>query len=133
ADDLRLFFSGDGGYGPHFTTIGEQLGPFDVALIENGAYDQMWPHVHMQPEQSLQAYMDIGGQTLLPIHNGTFDLAMHAWQEPLDRIVALADTAGVALITPRMGERVDLNAPGNRLRWWRQDAAAQALDGLTTR
>ncbi|NIJ86607.1 L-ascorbate metabolism protein UlaG (beta-lactamase superfamily) [Xanthomonas arboricola] len=128
--ELRVFFSGDGGYGPHFKTIGQQLGPFDVALIENGAYDQQWPHVHMQPEQSLQAYLDVGGQTLLPIHNGTFDLAMHAWQEPLDRIVALADSAGVALATPRMGERVDLNAPGNRLRWWRQDAAIQASDGL---
>ncbi|WP_372159300.1 MBL fold metallo-hydrolase [Xanthomonas arboricola pv. pruni] len=128
--ELRVFFSGDGGYGPHFKAIGQQLGPFDVALIENGAYDQQWPHVHMQPEQSLQAYLDVGGQTLLPIHNGTFDLAMHAWQEPLERIVALADSAGVALATPRMGERVDLNAPGNRLRWWRQDAATQASDGL---
>ncbi|MBV6865123.1 MULTISPECIES: MBL fold metallo-hydrolase [Xanthomonas] len=130
AGDLRLFFSGDGGYGPHFKTIGEQLGPFDVALIENGAYDHMWPHVHMQPEQTLQAFFDVGGHTLLPIHNGTFDLAMHAWQEPLDRIVALADSAGVALITPCMGERVDLNAPGNRVRWWRQDAAATASDGV---
>ncbi|MBB4132952.1 MULTISPECIES: MBL fold metallo-hydrolase [unclassified Xanthomonas] len=126
--DLRLFFSGDGGYGPHFKTIGEQLGPFDVALIENGAYDHKWPHVHMQPEQSLQAFLDIGGQTLLPIHNGTFDLAMHAWQEPLDRIVALADSADIALVTPRMGERVDVNAPGNRLHWWRQDETAIASD-----
>ncbi|MCC3254082.1 MBL fold metallo-hydrolase [Xanthomonas campestris] len=129
-EELRVFFSGDGGYAPHFKTIGEQLGPFDVALIENGAYDQQWPHVHMQPEQSLQAYLDVGGQTLLPIHNGTFDLAMHAWQEPLDRIVALADSAGVALVTPCMGERVDLQAPANRVRWWRQDAAAAASDGM---
>ncbi|MCC8557385.1 MBL fold metallo-hydrolase [Xanthomonas vesicatoria] len=128
--DLRVFFSGDGGYGPHFKTIGQRLGPFDVALIENGAYDQLWPDVHMQPEQSLQAFIDIGGRTLLPIHNGTFDLAMHAWTEPLDRILALADSANVAMATPCMGERVDLTAPANRVRWWRQDAGAAASDGL---
>ncbi|APO96031.1 MBL fold metallo-hydrolase [Xanthomonas vesicatoria] len=128
--DLRVFFSGDGGYGPHFKTIGQRLGPFDVALIENGAYDQLWPDVHMQPEQSLQAFIDIGGRTLLPIHNGTFDLAMHAWTEPLDRILALADSANVAMATPCMGERVDLTAPANRVRWWRQDAGAAASDRL---
>ncbi|UXA70757.1 MBL fold metallo-hydrolase [Xanthomonas prunicola] len=117
--DLRVFFSGDGGYGPHFKTIGQRLGPFDVALIENGAYDQMWPDVHMQPEQSLQAFIDVGGRTLLPIHNGTFDLAMHVWSEPLERIVALAAAANVALATPHMGERVDLRSPASGQRWWR--------------
>ncbi|MBB3834141.1 L-ascorbate metabolism protein UlaG (beta-lactamase superfamily) [Xanthomonas arboricola] len=118
-DDLRVFFSGDGGYGPHFKAIGERLGPFDVALIENGAYDHMWPDVHMQPEQSLQAFLDVGGRTLLPIHNGTFDLALHVWTEPFERIVALAADAQVPLATPHMGERVDLRRPATGERWWR--------------
>ena len=84
----------------------------------------------MLPAQTAQAFHDLGGKWLYPVHNGTFDLAMHAWQEPLDRIVALADSAGVALVTPCMGERVDLQAPANRVRWWRQDAAAAASDGM---
>ncbi|MCD0246200.1 MBL fold metallo-hydrolase [Xanthomonas melonis] len=125
--DLRVFFSGDGGYGPHFKTIGQRLGPFDVALIENGAYDAMWPEVHMQPEQSLQAFIDIGGRTLLPIHNGTFDLAMHVWSEPFERIAALAAAANVRLTTPQMGERVDLRHPAAGERWWRTPPATPAL------
>ncbi len=125
--ELKLFFSGDGGYSDGFKAIGERLGPFDVSLIENGAYDVDWPHVHMQPEQTLQAHLDIGGRTLLPIHNGTFDLAMHAWHEPFERLAALADAAGVALATPRMGERVDLAQPAQGERWWRALAQGVSL------
>ncbi|MEE7560304.1 hydrolase, partial [Xanthomonas sp. Kuri4-2] len=109
--DLKLFFSGDSGYFDGFRAIGERLGPFDLTLMENGAYDRRWPHVHMQPEQSLQAHRDVRGRALLPIHNGTFDLALHPWYEPFERISALARAAGVPLLTPRMGARVDLDAP----------------------
>lgn len=116
---LKIFFSGDSGYFDGFKAIGQRLGPFDLTLMETGAYDAQWPHVHMQPEQSLQAHLDVGGRTLLPIHNGTFDLALHAWHEPFERIVALAAAAGVPLATPRMGERVDMAQPANDGRWWR--------------
>ena len=90
AGDLRLFFSGDTGYHADFKTIGERYGPFDVTMLETGAYDAQWPDVHMQPEQTLQAHRDLKGRWLMPVHNGTFDLAMHAWHEPFDRIHALA-------------------------------------------
>ena len=120
ADDaLRVFFSGDTGYFDGFRTIGERLGPFDVTLIETGAYDSQWPYVHMQPDETVQAHIDLRGRTLVPIHNGTFDLAMHRWQEPFERVTALAMARGVALSTPRMGERLDLNAPHRGERWWR--------------
>ncbi|KVF72518.1 hydrolase [Burkholderia sp. FL-7-2-10-S1-D7] len=118
-DDLRVFFSGDTGYFDGFRTIGERLGPFDVTLIETGAYDPQWPYVHMQPEETVQAHIDLRGRTLMPIHNGTFDLAMHRWQEPFERVTALAMARGVELSTPRMGERLDLNAPHRGERWWR--------------
>lgn len=118
-DDLRVFFSGDTGYFDGFRTIGERLGPFDVTLIETGAYDPQWPYVHMQPEETVQAHIDLRGRTLMPIHNGTFDLAMHRWQEPFERVTALAMVRGVELSTPRMGERLDLNAPHRGERWWR--------------
>ncbi|SAK52924.1 Zn-dependent hydrolase of the beta-lactamase fold-like protein [Caballeronia hypogeia] len=123
-DDLRVFFSGDTGYFDGFRTIGERLGPFDVTLIETGAYDPQWPYVHMQPEETVQAHIDVRGRWLVPIHNGTFDLAMHPWQEPFERVTGLALARGVGVATPRMGERLDLEAPHRGERWWREVADA---------
>jgi L-ascorbate metabolism protein UlaG (beta-lactamase superfamily) len=120
AGDLRLFFSGDTGYHADFKTIGERYGPFDVTMLETGAYDAQWPEVHMQPEETLRAHVDLKGRWLMPVHNGTFDLAMHPWHEPFDRIQALADARGVPLATPMMGERLSLTAPQAGERWWRR-------------
>ena len=108
-DDLRVFFSGDTGYFDGFKTIGERLGPFNVALVETGAYDAQWPYVHMQPDDTVQAHVDLRAHWLVPIHNGTFDLAMHRWYEPFERVIGLAAARGIAISTPRMGERLSLD------------------------
>jgi L-ascorbate metabolism protein UlaG (beta-lactamase superfamily) len=121
-DGLRVFFSGDTGYFDGFRTIGERLGPFDVTLLETGAYDAQWPYVHMQPDETVQAHLDLRGRWLAPVHNGTFDLAMHRWQEPFERVMGLAAARGIPLATPRMGERLDLAAPHRGERWWREVA-----------
>lgn len=121
AGDLRVFFSGDTGYHADFKTIGERFGPFDVTMIETGAYDTQWADVHMQPEETLQAHLDLRGRWLLPVHNGTFDLALHAWDEPFERIHALAQARKVKLATPVMGERLSLAAPHAGVvgaAWW---------------
>lgn len=118
-EDLRVFFSGDTGYFAGFREIGKRYGPFDLTLIETGAYNVAWPSVHMQPEQSLQAHLDLRGRWLLPIHNGTFDLSIHSWQEPFERILALANAEQVQLSTPQMGERVSLDSPHPGQNWWR--------------
>ena len=118
AGDLRLYFSGDTGYHAGFKTIGERFGPFDVTFMETGAYDAQWPDVHMQPEETLQAHLDVRGRWLMPLHNGTFDLAMHAWHEPFDRILALAQARAVPLATPAMGARLSLAQPQAGERWW---------------
>lgn len=117
-DSLNLFFSGDTGYFDGFKTIGEKYGPFDITLLETGAYDQRWAHVHMQPEETLQAHADLKGQWLLPIHNGTFDLAMHRWHDPFDRISTLAGQRSVALSTPMMGEMLLMEQPHAAEHWW---------------
>ncbi|HEY4802252.1 MAG TPA: MBL fold metallo-hydrolase, partial [Paraburkholderia sp.] len=132
--DLRVFFSGDTGYFDGFRTIGERLGPFDATFIETGAYDPQWPYVHMQPEETVQAHVDLRGEWLVPIHNGTFDLAMHRWQDPFERVTGLALARGVTLSTPRMGERLDLDEPHRGERWWREVAQSEsATDGKAPR
>ena len=77
----KLFFSGDSGYFGGFKTIGDRFGPFDVTMIETGAYNPLWSEIHMLPEQSVQAHRDLRGKAMLPIHNSTFDLALHDWHE----------------------------------------------------
>jgi L-ascorbate metabolism protein UlaG (beta-lactamase superfamily) len=123
-DALRVFFSGDTGYFDGFKTIGERLGPFDLTLLETGAYDAQWPYVHMQPEETVQAHVDLRGRWLVPVHNGTFDLAMHRWQEPYERVIGLTAARGIPVATPRMGERLDLNAPHAGEMWWREVAGS---------
>ena len=129
----RLFFSGDTGMHAGFAEIGERYGPFDLTLIECGAYSETWPDVHMQPEQSIAAHRLLRGQTMLPVHWGTFDLAFHRWDEPAERIRALAAEQGVRLLQPRPGDTVrpdsTLQAP-----WWRafeEDTRAASSARLT--
>ncbi|KAE8753524.1 hydrolase [Paraburkholderia madseniana] len=125
-DALRVFFSGDTGYFDGFKAIGERLGPFDVTLLETGAYDAQWPYVHMQPDETVQAHVDLRGRWLVPVHNGTFDLAMHRWQEPYERVIGLTAARGIPLSTPRMGERLDLASPHRGEKWWREVAEAES-------
>lgn len=116
----RLFFSGDTGYFAGFKTIGERLGPFDLTLLETGAYNKSWAYVHMQPEETMQAHRDLKGRWLLPIHNGTFDLSLHAWYEPFERISVLAKAANIPLATPKMGEALLLSDPQPGHFWWQE-------------
>jgi L-ascorbate metabolism protein UlaG (beta-lactamase superfamily) len=115
----KLFFTGDSGYFDGFKRIGERYGPFDLALVETGAYNVAWPSVHMQPEESLKAAQDVRARWMLPIHNGTFDLSSHPWQEPFERISRLAEAASMPLATPKLGERLDLLSPQRGSPWWR--------------
>jgi L-ascorbate metabolism protein UlaG (beta-lactamase superfamily) len=117
--DLRVFYGGDSGYFDGFREIGAKYGPFDVTLIENGAYNVQWPVVHMQPEETVAAHRDLRGKWLLPIHNGTFDLAFHPWTEPMERVQGLAAREGIQVCTPRFGEPVRLDAMEKGERWWR--------------
>lgn len=115
----KLFFSGDSGYFDGFKTIGDRYGPFDIAMVETGAYNTLWSEIHMLPEQSLQAFLDLRGKVMLPIHNSTFDLSLHDWYEPLEQIHLLAEQNQVQLLTPMMGEAVAIEQPDTSYAWWR--------------
>ena len=116
--ERRVWISGDGGMQAAFAEIGRRLGPFDVSLVETGAYNQNWADIHMGPEQAVQALQMAQGGLLLPVHWGTFDLALHAWTEPVERVLVAAERAGVPVAVPRPGQSVEpLDAPAVE-RWW---------------
>lgn len=116
--EQNIYFSGDGGYGPHFKDIGEKLGPFDIAMVECGQYNELWKAIHMLPEQSVQAGMDVKGKTLMPIHWGAFDLAPHVWQDPIVRFTEEAKKLKVDYVTPIIGDRFTIGLDNPRPTWW---------------
>ncbi|GAB3333946.1 MBL fold metallo-hydrolase [Hymenobacter humi] len=114
----RVFYSGDGGYGPHFRTIGATHGPFDLALMECGQYNTQWAQIHMMPEQSVQASLDVRSKLMLPVHWGAFTEANHPWNEPVTRATAEAARLQQPITTPHLGEPVTLGTELPRSRWW---------------
>jgi len=114
----RVYYSGDTAMFDGFTEIGERLGPFDLTLIETGAYNAMWADVHLGPEQALQAHAMVRGKLFMPVHWGTFDLALHAWTEPVERALARAAQLGENVVVPKPGERFEPHAPPAVVRWW---------------
>jgi L-ascorbate metabolism protein UlaG (beta-lactamase superfamily) len=114
----RLFLGGDSGYDSHFKTIGEKYGPFDIALLEAGQYNKMWPLIHMMPEETVQAAADLQAKLLLPVHWGKFSLAMHAWNEPVKRVLARAQELNIPVRTPMIGEPTVLGTTYAINNWW---------------
>jgi L-ascorbate metabolism protein UlaG (beta-lactamase superfamily) len=115
----KVFFSGDSGYSSGFATIGAQYGPFDLTLIKIGASDPTWSEIHMTPEEAVQTHRDLRGGVMLPVHWGTFNLAFHAWRDPVVRAVAAAAKSGVRIVVPKPGEFVEPAALPVRLDpWW---------------
>lgn len=102
----NIFFSGDGGYNTHFKQIGEKYGPFDIALMECGQYNKMWSDIHMMPEETAQAGVDVKAKRLMPIHWAGFKLALHDWTDPIIRVSAKAKELNLPLVTPDIGEEV---------------------------
>jgi len=116
----KIFFSGDSGYFGGFSQIGDKYGPFDMTFIECGAYGEGWPKVHMFPEQTVQAHLDLKGKVLHPIHWGTFNLAMHPWYEPMARLTTAANSKNVKTATPIVGETTVFAGRIPSARWWEQ-------------
>ncbi len=116
----RFYVSGDTGYGDHFRRIGERFGPFDLSFIKVGAYGPgaPWLDIHMSPEDAVRAHGELRARRLFPVHWGTFNLAFHAWDEPIKRTLAAARTSQAEVLTPRIGEIVDADRPFPPNPWW---------------
>lgn len=115
-----FYTSGDGGYGEHFKKIGEKYGPFDITLIEGAQYDRRWSSVHMIPEESVRAHVNVNGKNMMLMHWGAFTLAFHGWKDPVERAIEEAKKSGVNLIAPKIGETVTIESDLNNQfsSWW---------------
>ena len=116
----RAFISGDSGYFDGFKNIGERLGPFDVTFLKIGAFNDKgtWRALHMTPEEAGQQHMDLRGQLLVPLHWATFDLALHPWYEPIERLVTFSEQMPLTLITPELGEKINVRGKSDTDHWW---------------
>lgn len=119
----RVFFSGDTGLTDQYVRIRERLGPFDLVMLEVGAFHPAWGDIHLGPEHALEALALLGGGAFLPVHWGTFSLALHAWDEPAETLLARAPAQGVQLVMPRLGEAVEPAQAETVSPWWRAAAA----------
>jgi L-ascorbate metabolism protein UlaG (beta-lactamase superfamily) len=119
----KVFFSGDTGLTPEYEEIGQRLGRFDLVMLEVGAFHPAWGDIHLGPENALEALARLGGGRFLPVHWGTFNLAIHAWDEPPETLVQLAPSHGVELLMPRLGEVVEPALVERVEPWWRSVAA----------
>ncbi|MFC3197975.1 MBL fold metallo-hydrolase [Parapedobacter deserti] len=115
----RIFIGGDSGYGKHFAAIGEQYGPFDLAILETGQYHAYWKYIHTLPDEVILAARDLNAKRTLPVHNSKFSLAMHAWDDPLIELTEANAVDSIPLLTPRIGEPVYLKDSTQTFsRWW---------------
>ncbi|MGL4734229.1 MAG: MBL fold metallo-hydrolase [Enterovibrio sp.] len=115
-----IYFSGDTGYGPHFKQIADKIGPIDIAVLENGQYNNSWAHIHMTPEQTAQAAKELGAKAILPSHNSKFRLSTHTWYDPLQRLYSASIDQPFKLMTPMIGEAVEVdNSQQTFSLWWR--------------
>lgn len=117
-DSTRILIGGDSGYGPHFAEIRQQFGAFDLVFLECGQYSELWPLIHMSPEETVRAARDLEAGALFPVHWGKFSLALHDWDEPVLRVAKEADRQGLRLVTPQMGETSYPLENRSYDRWW---------------
>ncbi len=116
---LKIFMGGDSGYDSHYATIGNKYGPFDLAILENGQYNEAWPYIHHSPDQVLKAAVDLKAKRILPVHSSKFALSRHPWDEPLIRLSALNKAYEFPVITPLIGEVVYLSDSTQEFGpWW---------------
>jgi L-ascorbate metabolism protein UlaG (beta-lactamase superfamily) len=114
----KIYIGGDSGYDTHFAEIGAKYGPFDLVILENGQYNLHWKYIHMQPEEVVQAAIDLKAKRLFPVHWSKFSLALHDWDEPIIRVIKEAERKDMPLMYPMIGEKVKLGDTAAYSRWW---------------
>lgn len=114
----NIFFGADSGWFPGFAEIGDTFGPFDLTMLEIGAYGKFWPDIHMGPDNASNAQLALKGKLMMPIHWGTFNLAPHAWYEPIERLLTYAKDKHIDLFVPEPGKPEEVRAFVSG--WWKK-------------
>jgi len=117
-----IYIGADSGYDIHFKKIGKKYGPFDIAILESGQYNEAWKSIHMMPEETVQASIDLNAKALLPVHWGKFSLSLHPWNEPIERVTKKAEELNVKITTPMIGQPIVLGGNYPIDKWWRKFA-----------
>ena len=118
ANNQKAYYTGDGGYGQHFKEIGEKYGPFDIGIMECGQYNKLWKFMHMSPEQSVQAAIDVRAHLIMPVHWGAFTMASHGWKDPIERVTKEAEKLNRSITTPQIGEAFYVKDGFPTSDWW---------------
>ncbi len=121
-----VYHGADSGYYPGFREIGERFGPFDLAILEIGAFDPLWSDIHLGPDNAVRAAADLRAKVLMPIHWGLFNLAFHAWYQPPERVTDIAEAAGLPLWMPEPGVPAEFTGQGMNSLWWRRYMVSHA-------
>ena len=124
-----IFHGADTGLTPEYNEIRERLGKFDLVLLEIGAWHPAWGDIHLGPTHAVEAHAMLGSGRLLPIHWGTFNLAMHAWDEPIETLASLAVSNGIDLLTPKLGQAIEPLRVDELTPWWRGVVAEEMTAG----
>ncbi|MET0591699.1 MAG: MBL fold metallo-hydrolase [Polyangiaceae bacterium] len=123
-----FFFSGDTGLTPEYGEIRDRLGPFDLVMLEVGAFHATWGDIHLGPENALEAHKLLGGGSFLPVHWGTFNLAFHAWDEPVETLLRLANAKSTHLVMPQLGQPIEPSRFEKVDPWWRAISSLEKKD-----
>jgi L-ascorbate metabolism protein UlaG (beta-lactamase superfamily) len=116
---MKIYMGGDGGYDDHFKEIGKEFGAFDLAILENGQHNKNWKYIHLMPDEIPKAFSDLNSRRLFTVHSSKFSLANHSWDEPLKEAKLLSIEFNIPLITPMIGEKVNLKDSNQRFsEWW---------------
>ncbi|MGZ3753979.1 MAG: MBL fold metallo-hydrolase [Mucilaginibacter sp.] len=115
----NIFFGADSGWFPGFAEIGETYGPFDLTMLEIGAYGKNWPDIHMGPDHASNAHLALKGKLMMPIHWGTFNLALHDWFEPIEKLVTYAEQKNIELFVPEPGKPTEVSGAYSA-DWWKK-------------
>ncbi len=117
-DQYSIFIGADSGYGNHFKIIGKKYGPFDLAILECGQYNLAWHDIHMLPEETVQACIDLNAKVLMPVHWGKFSISLHPWDEPAKLVTAKGKESNLKVTTPMIGEPVVVGNNYPNKHWW---------------
>jgi L-ascorbate metabolism protein UlaG (beta-lactamase superfamily) len=116
----NIFFGADSGWYDGFKDIGDAFGPFDLTMLEVGAYGENWPDIHMGPINAVNAHLALHGRVMVPIHWGTFNLSLHAWKEPVELLLPYAAEKNVTLLLPEPGQPTEVTGVSYNSQWWKK-------------